>query len=319
MSGNRLFDAFSGIMTYIIKCFKWVVVAAVILVLLSGIYRVESNEVAVVLRFGKLVGETQEEQIKKPGLHFAFPFFIDEVIKVPVQTVHEKEITTHYGLDGRILADVRYNGYLLTGDNNTILIRLKVKYTIGDTVRYALYSCDADSVIDGVLSGELTRHVSKITIDEVMTTSKATLPKELMETAQAMLDELGTGIVISNVELTEIVPPTQVIGMFNLVTDAAVQYETTLQLARDIANTAKIEAESTASKAIEQANVRQAEKVAAAKSEMSEFYGVLEQYKKNPEVIINGTYSQRIAEILKKSGGVIYVSEDGAPPKLILP
>lgn len=319
MSENRLFDAFSGVMTYVIKFFKLVVVAAVVLVILSGIYRVESNEVAVVLRFGKLVGDTVEEQIKEPGLHFAFPFFVDEVIKVPVQTVHETEIITHYGIDGRILADVRYNGYLLTGDNNTILIRIKVKYTIGDIVKYTLHSCDADSVIDGVISSELTQSVTHMTIDEVMTTGKASLSQQLLVRSQELLDELGTGIVISNVEFTEIVPPTQVIGMFNLVTDAAVQYTTTIQLANDIANTAKIEAQASANKLIEAAKARQSENVAAAKSEMAEFYGVLEQYKKDPEVIINGTYSQRIAGILKKSGGVVYVSRDGEPPRVFLP
>ncbi len=319
MNTSRMFDVFSGIMSYVIKCFKLVVIAAIVLVILSGIYRVESNEVALVLRFGKLVGETQEEQIKKPGLHFAFPFFVDEVIKVPVQTVHEKEIITHYGLDGRILADVRYNGYLLTGDNNTILIRIKVKYTIGDTVKYALYSCDPDSVIDGVISSELTHHVAGMTIDEVMTTGKATLSRQTLSASQKVLDELGTGIVISNVEFTEIVPPTQVIGMFNLVTDAAVQYETTIQLAKDIANTGIIDAQASANKVVEEAKVRQSEGVSAANAEMAEFYGVLEQYKKNPEVIINGTYSKRIAEILKKSGGVIYVSKNGEVPRLILP
>ena len=319
MSGNKVFDAFSGIMTYIIKCFKWVVLAALVLVLLSGIYRVESNEVAIVLRFGKLVGETTEEQIKQPGLHFAFPFFIDEVIKVPVQTVHEKEILTHYGLDGRILPDVIYNGYLLTGDNNTILIRVKVKYTIGDTIKYALYSCDPGSVIDGIVSSELTRQVSHITIDEVMTTGKATLSKDVFQTTQQKLDELGTGIVLSNVEFTEIVPPTQVIGMFNLVTDAAVEYSTSLQLAQDIASTTIIEAQSSASRYVEEAKARQSERVAAANLEMSEFYGVLEQYRKNPDVIMKGTYSQRIAAILKKSGGVIYVSENGESPRIILP
>lgn len=97
---GKSFEIFTQTLSYIIKYFKWVVTGAVVLILLSGIYRVESNEAAVVLRFGRLVGNTGEQQVKQPGLHFSLPFFIDEVIKIPVQTVHEKEITTHYGGEG---------------------------------------------------------------------------------------------------------------------------------------------------------------------------------------------------------------------------
>ena len=93
---HKSFQVFAQIIEHIIKYFKWVVLFAAVLIVLSGIYRVQSNEAAVVLRFGRLTGNTLAEQIKNPGLHFALPFFIDEVIKIPVQTMHERDIITHY-------------------------------------------------------------------------------------------------------------------------------------------------------------------------------------------------------------------------------
>ena len=71
---NKSIEVFETIMLSVMKYFKWVVAGSVILLVLTGIYKVDSNEVAVVLRFGKLVGSTYEEQVKKPGLHFALPF-----------------------------------------------------------------------------------------------------------------------------------------------------------------------------------------------------------------------------------------------------
>ena len=86
---NKSIEIFEVIMNSIMKYFKWVVIGSVALIVLTGVYKVDSNEVAVVLRFGKLTGTTTEERIKQPGLHFAFPYIIDEVIKVPVETVQE--------------------------------------------------------------------------------------------------------------------------------------------------------------------------------------------------------------------------------------
>ncbi|MBQ5883235.1 MAG: hypothetical protein IIW72_01775, partial [Clostridia bacterium] len=76
---NKSIEVFETIMLSGMKYFKWVVAGSLVLLVLTGIYKVDSNEVAVVLRFGKLVGTTAEEQIKTPGLHFALPYIIDEV------------------------------------------------------------------------------------------------------------------------------------------------------------------------------------------------------------------------------------------------
>lgn len=72
-----------------IRYCKWLIVILVALICCSGIRVVNNHEVAVVLRFGRLVGDTREEQVKEPGLLLAFPYVIDEVIKVPVGKVHE--------------------------------------------------------------------------------------------------------------------------------------------------------------------------------------------------------------------------------------
>lgn len=75
---------FIAIINTAIRYCKWLIVILVALICCSGIRVVNNHEVAVVLRFGRLVGDTREEQVKEPGLLLAFPYVIDEVIKVPV-------------------------------------------------------------------------------------------------------------------------------------------------------------------------------------------------------------------------------------------
>ena len=73
----------ADILGSVTKYFLILVAVVVVCIALSGIRVVKSGEVALILRFGKLVGNTYEEQVHEPGLLFAFPYIIDEVITVP--------------------------------------------------------------------------------------------------------------------------------------------------------------------------------------------------------------------------------------------
>ena len=61
---------------------KVVMVGLVVLYALSGFYRVESQEEAVELFLGRIVGEG-EDRVKDEGFYFSWPFPLGAVIKVP--------------------------------------------------------------------------------------------------------------------------------------------------------------------------------------------------------------------------------------------
>ena len=64
-----------------------------VLYALSGITIVKPDEVAVVLRWGRLVGDTPALQQHGPGLLFAFPRPMDEVVRVQVKHVWEVPVS----------------------------------------------------------------------------------------------------------------------------------------------------------------------------------------------------------------------------------
>jgi len=317
---TKSFQAFTQVLEGIIRYFKWVVLFAALLIVLSGVYRVESNEAAIVLRFGRLVGNTYEEQIKKPGLHFAFPFFIDEVIKIPVQTVHELSVITHFGEQrGLIPTNVEENAYLLTGDNNVVQLLADVKFQIGNAAQFALYSRDPIKMLDGVISGELTRSVARMNIEAVLTTGRAALGQEVKRNSQVILDRLKSGIVITNIELTDIIPPRVTAVHFMEVVNALVLKGSRIQHARERASTMIFEAQAEASayrqSAISDQNVR----LTGVRNEMAEFDGIYDQFVKNPQVIIAGNFKQRAAAILAKAGGSMIIPGCGGSPIILLP
>jgi membrane protease subunit HflK len=80
-AGKSLSDALR--MSFIIL--KVIMIVLVLAFLASGFKTVDSNEQALVLRFGKIRGEG-EKRLLGPGLHWILPYPIDEIVKIPVQT-----------------------------------------------------------------------------------------------------------------------------------------------------------------------------------------------------------------------------------------
>jgi len=317
---NRVFGVFSQIMEYIIKYFTLTVYFAIILIALSGVYRVESSQTAVVLRFGRLLGATPEKQIKKPGLHFALPFFIDKVIKIPVYTVQEKEITTHYKPGGSVVSpDIEQNGYVLTGDKNIVLVMAKVKYQINDPVRFTLFSSDPGEMLDCIISGELTRIAARSNVDSILTSGRAQLSNDVMINSQNIIDRLRLGILVSGVELTEITAPAETIRYFEEVRNASIYKATSLQRAQEYASTRTLGAQAAASTLKQSAISEQQARLTRARGEMAQFNGLYDQYAENPQIILSGTFRQRAGEVLKKAGKSIIVPAGAETPTMLLP
>jgi membrane protease subunit HflK len=63
---------------------KGIMVLLIIIFLASGFRTVESDEQALVLRFGKIRG-IGKERLLGPGLHWVFPYPIDKIVKIPVE------------------------------------------------------------------------------------------------------------------------------------------------------------------------------------------------------------------------------------------
>lgn len=317
MDKNK-YRVFNAALRTVMRYFRIFVIAALALIAVSGIYRVESNEVAVVLRFGSLVGDTYEEQVKEPGLHFALPFIVDEVIKVPVGKVQELTITTHCGSGAAISPNIKINGYVITGDSNIVLVKTKVKYTVGDPVAYALYQSDAECLIDGVVSGEVTAIVAGMDVDSVLTSGKAQLASEVMKRSQELLDQLECGVDITNIEFTEVNPPAETKSQFDNVNIAAVQKETAIQTARETASVTLLEAEAKAEALIQEARSKQSELLTRAYNEVAEFDGLFGQYAENPNAVMDGVFRMRVANVLSRMGATVVVPEGGSPT-VILP
>lgn len=292
----------ADVMTTSVKYFKWVVLIIVAGIMLSGIRTVNQGEVAVILRFGKLCGDTREEQIHEPGLMFAFPYIIDEVITVPTGKVYELNVDTHY-TGGSMSTYVDENGYCITGDNNIAVISSSLKYMISDPVQYALSTSDIEGTVRGAVSSCIAQRTLSMTIDSLLTDGKDEFVADVLESSQKILDSLECGVTITNFELNVVAPPSEVKDIFDKVTAATVDAQTLLAEANQYRATLIPQSQSDANLLISEAQALQSTRTSEVKQRLAEFYGLLDEFEKQPEVVIVRVYNSKMADHLLRQGG----------------
>ena len=292
------------------KCFVVLIILVVICIGLSGIRVVKSGEVAMVLRFGELVGDTPEEQIHQPGILFCFPYFVDEVVTVPTDNVLQQTVTRHY-TEGAI-TQWNQSGYLITGDQNIALISASAKYVISDPVAYALRVNDVSSIIDSCISNAMLEQAACTAVDEILTAGKEAYTAAVITEAQRKLDVAEIGVSLQALELTNVKMPEEVREIYEQVNAATVDASTKLQEAQQYKNTMIPYAESIANSVLATARSDQSTKIAAANSDLSEFNGLLAEIETNGTplgVIRARVYNEKMAEALTKIGQVRLVDD----------
>lgn len=124
---------------------KWVMLALVGWYLISGIKQIQPSEQALVFRFGRMLPEPHGA-----GLLLAWPYPIDEVVRLKVNESNEFMLNSHMlflSEAERVISisdvsrghgglDPTKDGALLTGDKGLVHIQWAVTYKIGDVAAY---------------------------------------------------------------------------------------------------------------------------------------------------------------------------------------
>lgn len=303
MKDRSLFAEVLGTVT---KYFLILVLLVLFGIFLSSIRKVDTGNVAVVLRFGRLVGKTEAEQVHEPGLLFAFPYIIDEVVTVPVGSVIEQSVITHYTEDG---TDTVNGGYVITGDQNIAVIAASVKYSISDPVTYALRVKDVEAVINACVSNAMQSVAAEMAVDSILTDGKDAYNKAVMEFAAAKLAAIDIGITLNTLELTKVSMPAEVRDVYDEVNSASVQYATILQRAQQYRENIIPMAESDRVARVYQANAAKSTAIATANNDLSEFWGVKSEYESNPEAVRARIYAAKLEAAMKQIGKIRLVSD----------
>ena len=275
----------------------------------SSVYSVQPDEAGLVLQFGRF------SRVTSPGLHFLLPF-MERVIKVPV----ERQLKQEFGFRTSVAGvrsqyanrDFSDESAMLTGDLNVAAVEWIVQYKIKDPRAFLFNVRNPELTFRDMSEAAMRQVVGDHSVDEVITTGRASIASLARDILQNLCDTYGMGIDVQQLVLQDVNPPDPVKPSFNEVNEAIQEKEQLTNLARTEYNQAIPKARGEAQQLIEEAEGYATARINRAEGEASRFEAIYAEYRKAPRVTRNRMYLEMINEVLPKVGKKVIVDENGA-------
>jgi modulator of FtsH protease HflK len=277
----------------------------------SGFFRVEPDELGVVLRFGKAVREVQ------PGLNYHLPYPIETVLTPKALRVNKIDIGMRVVDDirrgGTTVRDVPEESLMLTGDENIVDVDFSVLWKVKPTgVGEFLFNIqNPEGTVKAVAESAMREVIGRSEIQPILTGARQTIETAVQDLMQKTLDHYGAGVIIQQVQLQKVDPPAQVIDAFRDVQAARADLERAVNEAQTYANRVVPEARGRVAQITQAAEAYKSQTVAEATGQTSRFLKIYEQYKKAPDVTRERMYLETMERVLGGTDKIILDSRVG--------
>lgn len=275
--------------------------------LFTGIYQVNEQERAVVLRFGTF------HRYEEPGFKIRLPNPIERHINVAVNTVIQTEIGS--GSEANLM---------LTGDENIVDIDFTINWRIAEPRDYLFNVVDENpstrrnELVEQIGESAMREVVGTSSFEPITTGDRTGVETRVRDVMQATLNSYKAGIEIVSISLRQATAPDAVVAVQREVSSAE-QFRAQRE-AEGIAYRSKVvpEAEGQALQMIQEAEGYKAASVANARGEADRFNLVYEQYRLAPRVTRERMYLETMERVLARTDKMIIDSKAAAVPILPL-
>lgn len=265
-----------------------ILVVALIVWALSGIYIVDEGRRGVVTTFGAYAKTTL------PGPHW-LPRFIQDKIIVDVDSVRPAEIRAS----------------MLTQDENIVNLTLEVQYKIKDAGDYLFNVRSPDLTLKQATESAVREIIGKSAMDYIITEGRSDIAMRTAALLQETLDQYQAGLQVMRVNLKDAQPPQEVQGAFE---DAIRAREDEVRLkneAEAYANDIIPRARGAAARQVEEANGYKESVIAKAEGDSSRFLQLLAEYEKAPAVTRERLYIEAMESVLSRTSKIMVDVEGG--------
>ena len=300
------------------KLLKLLMALLVVIFFLSGVFQVKQNEVAVILRFGKPVGDSVAEQVRKSGLHFAFPYPIDEVVKIPLgqsQTIAStagwpavnplEKIGAEAAPTGDSLRP-GIDGYTLTQDGNIIHVRAEIKYSVNDPVAYEFNFESAKELLQNALNNSIIYASAHFSADAALYKEKTAFKEKVELRLKQLVDTGSLGIKLEPINV-ETSAPRSVRAAFDAVLESEQERGRKISEAQGDANKITLEAVGEAQAVVSGGISRSNMLVQVVSTEARYFLDQLPHYKADPELFRQRLLIEKMGVILTNAQDKFYI------------
>ncbi|MCF7201576.1 FtsH protease activity modulator HflK [Pseudomonas oligotrophica] len=264
--------------------------------LFNAIYIVDEQEQAVVLRFGKY------HETVGPGLNIYFP---------PIDRKFQENVTRERSYSKQ--------GQMLTEDENIIEVPLTVQYRISDLQSFVLNVDQPEVSLQHATDSAVRHVVGSTAMDQVLTEGREAMAGEVKERLQRFLDNYGTGITVTQVNLQSAAAPREVQEAFDDVIRAREDEQREKNQAESYANGVIPEARGQAQRMLEEASGYRDAVISRAQGEADRFSKLLTEYRKAPDVTRERLYLETMQEVMSNTSKIMVTGESGQNNLLYLP
>jgi membrane protease subunit HflK len=296
------------------------VVMALLLVVFvfSGVRQVGPQEKAVILHFGKPVG-VGPEQLLGPGLHWAFPYPIDEVVPIPVGQVQYVDSTVGWYATTAVEEaagteppphpelNPAADGYVLTADGNILHVRARLRYRITDPLAYTFDFVNASNNVLSVLNNAIIYAAARSSVDDALL-NNAGFKEKVLARVNDQIDTLKLGITLDPSDVT-VIPPRYVKSDFDAVLAAGEDKGKTVLAAQGYSETVVRQAQARANSLVSGSQAEAARFVREVQADANSFTNQLPQYLVNPSLFRQRILAETWLRILARSGDKFLLPE----------
>lgn len=265
-----------------------VLVIALVLWALSGIFIVDPAEKAAILYFGKYT------ETVGSGPHW-IPRIIASKRVVNVDRV----------------MDYSYSGQMLTKDENLVSVSLVVQYRIGDLEDYLFRVADPQESLQQATSSALREVLGTTKLDEIITEGRGIWGARVQASLIKILDEYKTGITIVNVSPQPARAPESVQDAFDDAIKAQEDEKRFKEQAYAYAARVVPIAKGNAQRIEQEAQAYAEQVVLRAQGETAEFLALLPQYLAAPAVTTERMYLDTMQKVLNSTSKIIVDGKSG--------
>ncbi len=254
----------------------------------SGVYRVDAQERAVVLRFGKFL------DTKGPGYNWHLPWPIERRIIVNVS--HQDSIVD--------------DASMLTADTNLVEVKSAVQFIMPDAYKVLFRVRDVRETLAEVSESAMREAIGQASLDKALGFDPSITERAKL-LLQRTLDSYDMGVRILNVNLTDVNVPDAVQDAQRDAIKADKDRQRFQQDAETYRNDVIPRARGKAAKELLDAEAYRLQVTALSQGDTARFDQVLNQYEHAPAVTRDRMYLETMENVYKNSRKVLVDTKNG--------
>jgi membrane protease subunit HflK len=215
---------------------------------------------------------------------------------------------------GRTMRDVPEESLMLTGDENIVDVDFTVLWRIkpNGAANYLFNIQNPEGTVKAVAESAMCEVIGRSHIQPILTGARATTEQAVQELMQRTLDNYGSGIQITQVQMQKVDPPAEVIDSFRDVQAARADLERLQNEAQTYANRVVPDARGRAAQVIQVAEGYKQQAIAEARGQSARFLKVYEEYNKAKDVTRERIYLETMERILGGADKLVFDGNSSA-------